>query len=94
MDLVTQEMKQKIVAALTERGATLDCPRCGNGNFILLDGYFRNIVQPDVMNFHLDGNGVPSVVTICDRCGFMSQHALGILGLLPQTEPQTIESSQ
>jgi hypothetical protein len=33
----------------------------------------------------LGGLGIPSIAIICNRCGFISQHALGTLGLLPAT---------
>jgi len=78
--------KQKIIKALEERGARLPCPRCGNNSFTLLDGYFNQTVQTDLKGMVLGGPSVPSVVVACNRCGYLSQHALGALGLLPQEE--------
>jgi len=34
----------------------------------------------------IGGPSVPSVVTACNRCGYLSQHTLGTLGLLPKEE--------
>ena len=81
---LSDTQKRKIVEALQKRGARLPCPRCGNQNFTLLDGYFNQPVQTELGGLVLGGPSVPSVVVICTRCGFMAQHALGALGLLPE----------
>ncbi len=83
---MTEEQKKQIVAALEERGAKLPCPRCGNPSFTLLDGYFNQTIQTDPKGMVIGGTSVPSVVIACTRCGYLSQHALGGLGLLPKAE--------
>lgn len=83
---ISQEQKDKIVKALTDRGATKSCPRCGNDKFTLLDGYFNQPIQTDLKGMVLGGPSIPSAVVACNRCGFLSQHALGILGLLSKEE--------
>ena len=32
---------------------------------------------------NIGGPSIPSIITACSRCGYLSQHALGVLGLLP-----------
>jgi ribosomal protein L37E len=86
MKELSQEQKNKIVKALEERGAKLPCPRCGNNAFTLLDGYFNQTIQTELKGIVIGGPSLPSVVIACNRCGFLSQHALGVLGLLPQKE--------
>lgn len=83
---VSQEQKEKIIKALEERGAKLPCPRCGNKSFTLLDGYFNQTIQSELSGIMIGGPSIPSVVVACARCGFLSQHALGALGLLPKEE--------
>jgi predicted nucleic-acid-binding Zn-ribbon protein len=73
---------RKIAAALEERGASLPCPRCGNAHFIIADGFFMNGLQRDFSGFSIGGPSIPTVVTVCSQCGYISQHAVGILGLL------------
>jgi hypothetical protein len=85
MNQISDEEKQQIIAALERAGARLPCPRCGNNNFTLLEGYFNQTVQTRLPGIVLGGPSVPSVVVVCTRCGFLSQHALGSLGLLPKT---------
>jgi len=84
MQQISSEKKQEIIKALEERGAKLPCPRCGNNSFNLLDGYFNQTIQTDLKGMVLGGPSIPSVVVACNRCGYLSQHALGTLGLLPK----------
>jgi predicted nucleic-acid-binding Zn-ribbon protein len=79
-----EDEKQKIIQALEERGAKLPCPRCGNQQFTLVDGYFNQTIQTELKGMVIGGPSVPSIVVVCTRCGYMSQHALGALGLLPK----------
>ena len=81
---IDSEQKKKIIAALEDAGAKRPCPRCGSSHFSLVDGYFTSVVQEDVGSILLDGQNIPSVIVVCVQCGFLSQHALGALGLLPQ----------
>ena len=86
----TQEQKDKLIKALTDRGANLPCPRCGNGDFTLLDGYFNQIIQETPKGIVLGGRTIPSIVIACNRCGYLSQHALGVLGLLSKEENKPV----
>jgi hypothetical protein len=72
--------KEEISRALEGVGATLPCGRCGNKQFSLLDGFFSHPVQSGP-NLVLGGTTVPVVVTVCTRCGFISQHAAALLNL-------------
>lgn len=40
-------------------------------------------LQTEVAGIIIGGPTVPSVVVSCQQCGFLAQHALGALGLLP-----------
>jgi ribosomal protein L37E len=91
---LSQEQKDKIIKALVERGAKLPCPRCGNDTFTLLDGYFNEIIQSEPKGIVLGGRTIPSVAVACNRCGYLSQHALGVLGLLPKEENQAVEEAK
>jgi hypothetical protein len=82
----SQEQKERVIEALAKREVRLPCPRCGSHNFTLLDGYFKQSIQAELGKTVLGGPAIPSVVTVCTQCGFISQHALGVLGLLPTEE--------
>ena len=76
--------KQKIIKALEDKQALLPCPRCHKQKFTLLDGYFNQPIQQNLQNFNLAGPSLPSAVIVCENCGYMSQHALGVLDLIPK----------
>ncbi len=83
-----QEQKQKIIKALEDHGVKLPCPRCGKNGFTLLDGYFNQTIQTQLGGIVIGGPSIPSVVVACNYCGYLSQHALGALGLLPKGEEE------
>ena len=86
--MITQEEKQRIILELNKRfnSSGIKCPMCGNNHFIIGDGYFNSFMQDDFRNLNLGGPSIPSIPIICDRCGFISSHALGVLGLLPKND--------
>lgn len=86
MKQIPNEEKEVIIKSLEEHGAKYPCPRCGNKSFTLLDGYFNQTVQNELKKMTIGIPSLPSVVVICKQCGFISQHSLGILGLLPSEE--------
>lgn len=86
MEQLPEERQLAIIKALEERGAKLPCPRCRNPNFTLLDGYFNQTIQAELTGMVIGGPSVPTAVIACTRCGYISQHALGVLGLLPHEE--------
>lgn len=80
--MISNEEKQRIISELNNRinSGDIKCPMCGNKHFIIADGYFNTMMQDRLNGIVLGG---PSIPIICNRCGFISSHALGILGLLP-----------
>lgn len=87
MKTMSAESKKEIVRILSDRGAKNPCPRCDKTSFTLLDGYFNQNIQPEITgDLIIGGPAIPSIVIICNNCGYMSQHALGVLGLLSEME--------
>ena len=86
--MITQEEKQRIILELNKRfgSSGIKCPMCGNNHFIIGDGYFNSFMQDDFRSLNLGGPSISSIPIICDRCGFISSHALGVLGLLPKND--------
>jgi|ERR1700682_185257 len=75
------EQQAKVKAKLAEKGVNQPCPRCGNADFTLIDRGVSNPTLQDLAG-SLIPISIPSVVTFCSRCGYLSLHALGILGFL------------
>jgi hypothetical protein len=84
--MLNNDDKKKIAEALEKRKNGLTCPMCQNKSFIMADGYFNNNMQTDFGSFSIGGPAIPTIAIICSNCGFVSQHALGVLGLLPKNE--------
>lgn len=84
---LSEEQKQEIIRKLQEKGVKTKCPMCDHDNFIIADGYFANIVQKKPVGaIVLAGQTIPTIPIICAKCGFISQHAIGILGLIKREE--------
>ncbi len=89
----TAEHRDKIVKRLQERGVTRPCPRCNSDQFSLVDGYaVFGLVEK------LEDEGVrhlvPSVTVACTRCGYLTFHAMGALGLMPKDQSLPPEDTQ
>ncbi|MFN5693657.1 MAG: hypothetical protein ACK464_02255, partial [Bacteroidota bacterium] len=61
---------------------------------IMADGYFNNNMQTDFGSISIGGPAIPTIGIICDNCGFVSQHAIGVLGLLPKENSKRDEPSK
>lgn len=83
---LSEAERQRIAEVLEEKGATAPCPRCGKRNFAVLEGYFLHSLNTLGGTFNLGGPSIPVAVIACSNCGFLSEHALGALGLLPREE--------
>lgn len=89
---ISKEQGKRILEALAERKAQLPCPRCGSQGFTLVGGYFNQTIQTELGGMVIGGPSIPSVVVVCNQCGYIAQHALGVLGLLPE-QPKSREGS-
>ncbi|MBR4391952.1 MAG: hypothetical protein IKT08_07605 [Bacteroidales bacterium] len=92
--MISQEKKAEIAAKLNEKLTEITCPMCHQHNFIIADGYFVNILHENLDSFKLGGSSIPTISIICSNCGFVSQHALGVLGLLPEKKENDTESDK
>ena len=89
--MLSEEEKKKIVEALSQKVPQLKCPMCSHQKFSLAEGYFNNFLQ-DLKSVSLGGPSIPTTAIVCENCGFVSQHALGALKLLPKDEKK-VESN-
>ena len=83
MDELSQTQRAAIVKALEERGVNKPCPRCGNSTFSLVGGYFNHFIQTQLGGVSIGGPSIPTAVVVCSKCGWLAEHALGVLNLLP-----------
>ena len=78
----TQRERQWIVDRLNEVGATRPCPRCGHSEFSLLPVAGEIVVDANKGLFPAN-ESIKYAVCACTKCGFLSHHALAVLGTLP-----------
>ena len=86
---ISIEEQNAVIAKLKEKGVKADkCPMCNSNHFIIADGYFnhqiaaKNAIIANGGAVYLGGPSIPSIAIVCTNCGFISQHSLGVLGLL------------
>ena len=79
---MTNEEKSRILRTLDERHLANLCPFCKKGRMMLIDGYVGDYINDDFNQHKMVGRYIPSIMLVCDHCGFQSKHALGALGLL------------
>jgi len=78
------EFRQRATDALKTKNAVKPCPRCGNQSFTLIDGMFKHFLQLRLEDTAIGGPSVPTIVVGCTNCGWLAEHAMGALGLLPE----------
>jgi hypothetical protein len=71
--------KQRIISALKSRGAG-GCPRCDDSQWTVSE-YSRIDVQSTSAGHGTSGASIPTVMIVCQHCGYIAQHALQPLGL-------------
>ena len=80
---MNQARSERLIAALSAKGATKPCPRCGHGHFeVVAESVVQ--VQTDPRVISIGGTVVPTVVIGCKNCGYLTEHALGTLGMMPE----------
>ena len=80
--MVDQERSNRIIQALNSKGVNKPCPRCGNLHFnVVAETSIPVNSNPAIIS--ADTTVVPTVIVACTNCGFVTQHALGALGLVP-----------
>lgn len=84
--ILTDDEKREIIRIISERVPNVTCPMCHHNNFIIADGYFNMPISKNIKDIVIAGSTIPSIGIVCTNCGFISFHALGVLGLLNQEE--------
>ena len=85
---LSEKVKTELIEAISRKISKLECPMCHTNNFTLSSGYSNIPIQFDLNGIVIGGPSMPSIAIICNNCGFISNHALGVLGLLPKNEEE------
>lgn len=73
--------KHRIFDALRARGAG-SCPRCQDSQWTVSE-YSMIEVQATMARHPSETTTIPSIMIVCEHCGFIAQHALQPLGIWP-----------
>ena len=90
--LLPDSIRKKIADKLNELGISTKCPMCGDGEFLIVDGYVIPVLQNGVKNLKLSGISLPTAAATCNRCGYIIQFALGAFGLMEEKEKENVKS--
>jgi hypothetical protein len=79
---ISADDKHRIFAALKARGAGT-CPRCSDSQWTVSE--FSMIEVQATMDRNVNETAtIPSIMIVCEHCGFIAQHALQPLGIWPE----------
>ncbi len=74
--------RKQILRELKDRGVDDPCPMCGHSNFTFAGESEISVSD----NRKRNGGCVPIAIIACRNCGYITQHALGPLGLFPDED--------
>jgi len=80
MELPLEVNQARFTEALNSKKASASCISCGSNNWALMP---QAAILSQWVNV-MPAPGIPVCAAICNNCGFLRLHALGVLGLLPQ----------
>ena len=80
--MLSEERRQQIAKRLYEKIEKFECPFCHKSKFTIVDGYLPNNLQDHLNGLTIGGPMMPTIAIVCNYCGFVSQHSLGVLGLM------------
>jgi ribosomal protein S27AE len=82
-----KQRQEEIIRVLQAKGVDKPCPRCGNEKFELIGESGLQLQEnPNPLMWEIMGPVVPVILISCSRCGFLTQHAQGPLGLARQSK--------
>lgn len=76
--------KLRIITELNNRIGSFLCPMCHKGQLKFVDSYSSYPLSDEYTKINIGGKIIPFVMLVCDNCGYVSQHALGTLNILPK----------
>jgi hypothetical protein len=80
------DFRDRLLAALKERGAKSICEICGQNNWAVIDQAVSILITDLSGGFQLPPPQIPSGGLVCNNCGNIRLFALGALGLLPKAD--------
>ena len=90
--MIDKENKELVLKKLEGVLKILECPMCHHNQFIIADGFVHEKLYQKYDRINSDDKkSIPAIAIICKHCGFISNHSIGILGLLKKDEKIKVE---
>lgn len=78
--MMKSEIKDSLLNSILHRVPDYHCPMCGSRAFTIVDGFSNEFFQDGLSHsINLGGRFIPTFLTVCNNCGFISRHAIGIV---------------
>lgn len=77
------EYQRAVEERLQRLDANRACHRCGNPQHHVLPGFVSPMLQTEPANLIVGSPQVPCVAVVCAKCGALTTHALGVIGMMP-----------
>lgn len=90
--MFSSEQKTAIAKAIFESLGQYKCPMCGGHKFSIIEEFGLHMMRP-LSNPTNVSWGIPYVMLVCGKCGYMSQHNAISLGVLDAGTAQELLSS-
>lgn len=90
--MFNEEQKTTIAKAVLDNLGQYKCPMCGWHKFSIIEEFGLHMMRP-LNNPTNVSWGVPYLMLVCGKCGYMSQHNAISLGVLDPENAQTLLSS-
>ena len=76
------DYKNQLLQALASSGVQLECELCGKNNWVFAEQAL-SLTVTDLTDSHENPSPqIPAATVICNNCGNIRMHSLGVLGLL------------
>lgn len=90
--MFSSEQKTAIAKAILDNLGQYKCPMCGTHRFSIIEEFGLHMMRP-LSNPTNVSWGVPYIMLVCGKCGYMSQHNAISLGVLDPESAQALLSS-
>ena len=81
-----ENYQERFLAALKKRGASTACEICENNDWAIVDQAISMQITDLSGGVRIPAPQIPCGALVCNNCGNVRTFALGVLGLLSETE--------
>lgn len=88
--MFSDEQKRIVAKAIIEKLGQYECPMCGCSQFSIIEEFGLHMMRPMSNPINISW-GIPYIMLVCGKCGYMSQHNAISLDVLDPETTQTLK---